>query len=319
MQIVIQEFEEPGEVTAAVSPARIEIIPTESGRFCENFASLDFPRLTLRSYRESLSRLAHATRPPDRAYIGFLPDETLAPVVVDGLDVDAHAIVQFGSARDSIHRSFSRTGWANLSVSHSDLDALNAGIGGRDLTAGAAPRLLVPDKERLRRLRSLHAGVIALAAHSPEFLAEAELARSVEESVIEVLVDCLTSLEQRRHSPTQLRHTKVLARFREFLEANMDRPLYLPEVCAAVGVSHRALSYCCQDFLGMPPKRYFFLRRMYMARRALVEADRHSATVTEVATRHGFWEFGRFAAQYKVLFGETPSATLRKEKDNLPA
>jgi len=312
MRIVVEEFAEPGEVTAAVDPSRLEIIPTGPGQFSDKFVSLDLPRLTLRSFRESLPRLAHVTRPPDRAYIGFLPDEACGAVVVDGLDVDVGAIVQFGSTRDSIHRSFARTGWANLSVSHSDLDALNSGLDGNDLAAGAAPRLLLPSKARMHTLRSLHARAIALATDSPDFLAEPELVRSVEDSVVEALIDCLTGLEQRRQSPAQLRHTKVLARFREFLEANMDRPLYLPEVCAAVGVSHRALSYCCHDFLGMPPKRYFFLRRMHMARRALVEEEPRSATVTEVATRHGFWEFGRFAVQYKTLFGELPSATLRR-------
>jgi AraC-like DNA-binding protein len=36
------------------------------------------------------------------------------------------------------------------------------------------------------------------------------------------------------------------------------------------------------------------------------------ATVSDVAARWGFYQFGRFAAQYRQLFGETPSATLRR-------
>ncbi|MFD2500918.1 hypothetical protein ACFSTI_21320 [Rhizorhabdus histidinilytica] len=34
--------------------------------------------------------------------------------------------------------------------------------------------------------------------------------------------------------------------------------------------------------------------------------------MTEIACRWGFYQFGRFAAQYRRLFGELPSETLRK-------
>jgi AraC family ethanolamine operon transcriptional activator len=36
--------------------------------------------------------------------------------------------------------------------------------------------------------------------------------------------------------------------------------------------------------------------------------------VTDVATFHGFFELGRFAGEYKALFGEPPSETLQKAR-----
>ena len=35
------------------------------------------------------------------------------------------------------------------------------------------------------------------------------------------------------------------------------------------------------------------------------------ATVTRIATDHGFYELGRFASRYRAVYGERPSETLR--------
>jgi AraC-like DNA-binding protein len=54
---------------------------------------------------------------------------------------------------------------------------------------------------------------------------------------------------------------------------------------------------------------------MHLARRALLRADPAAATVTGIATDHGFWELGRFSVEYRALFGEMPSASLRRAPD----
>jgi AraC-like DNA-binding protein len=105
----------------------------------------------------------------------------------------------------------------------------------------------------------------------------------------------------------------VMQRFERFLNDNPGRPIYINEVCAAVGVSARTLSLRCSERLGMSPHRYLFLRRMHQVRRVLVRSDPTTTTVTDVATDHGFWELGRFSVAYRGLFGESPSTTLRRQ------
>jgi AraC-like DNA-binding protein len=61
----------------------------------------------------------------------------------------------------------------------------------------------------------------------------------------------------------------------------------------------------------MGPKQYLLRRRMNLARQDLRQADASTTTVTAIAANLGFWSFGRFATDYKALFGEMPSTTLR--------
>ena len=131
------------------------------------------------------------------------------------------------------------------------------------------------------------------------------------------LITCLkegTSITMSRNS---LRHTAIIARFEELLAAKCDQPLYLADICAEIGVCERTLRSSCVRHLGMGPVRYLSLRRMHLAHRALVVADKTKQTVAEIATRVGFWELGRFAVEYRALFGETPSASLRRPPEEM--
>jgi AraC-like DNA-binding protein len=49
------------------------------------------------------------------------------------------------------------------------------------------------------------------------------------------------------------------------------------------------------------------------------EPDPAKASVTRLATDYGFWELGRFSVAYQALFGESPSASLRKPSNALGA
>jgi transcriptional regulator GlxA family with amidase domain len=172
-----------------------------------------------------------------------------------------------------------------------------------------------PNPDLMSRLTRLHGTVGLIAKTSPTLLELPEVSRALEQQLVHLMVRCLTEGDSSKITAGGLRRDAIIARFEAFLEANPDTPLYLPEICAAVGAGERTLRIVCQEHLGMGPIRYLALRRMHLVRRALSRAD-SSTTVTQIATDHGFWELGRFSVNYRTMFGETPSATLHRLPDD---
>jgi AraC family ethanolamine operon transcriptional activator len=88
--------------------------------------------------------------------------------------------------------------------------------------------------------------------------------------------------------------------------------LSAPALCAEIGVSQRTLEYAFRERLGTSPMEFIRRLRMHTARRALLAAQPGGTTVTEIAMTLGFYQLGRFAAEYRASFGELPSATLTR-------
>jgi AraC-like DNA-binding protein len=162
----------------------------------------------------------------------------------------------------------------------------------------------------------LHETASRLAKNAPDILANAEVARAIEQALIEVIILCLAGVDPADTRSAHRRHQAVMRRLEGVLEASFREPLYMTELCRAAGASYRTLRDCCQEHLGMSPKRYLWLRRMHLARRALRKADAETTTVTEIATNYGFWELGRFSVTYRSLFGEPPSTALRRPPED---
>jgi AraC-like DNA-binding protein len=95
----------------------------------------------------------------------------------------------------------------------------------------------------------------------------------------------------------------------EYAEA-IEREPTISEMCRAAHVSERRLRDAFTEAFGIPPSRYFRYRSLAHARRTLTGAATPPRTVSGIASDLGFRNFGRFASQYNMTYGELPSATL---------
>jgi AraC-like DNA-binding protein len=304
-------FADPQQYQAAIRGATVEVLPATGGNFRAKLMQIDFHRLWLQRGRESLPRIMNGPAHADRAGIEF-PIGTDQPIVRHrGIDVAPGEIV-FADTDTVSRRSFASCDWGSMSLTLADLAMAGRALVGRELTRPSAMCVTRPAPALMTHLLTLHAGAAELAETAPEKLAHPQVARSLEQGLTRAMVRCLAEGTPVKIRAATCRHSAVMARFEELLEANMYESLYVAEICAAIGVTARMLRVCCHEYLGMGPVRYLWLRRMHLARRALLLADSMTATVTGIATGHGFWELGRFSVEYRALFGESPSTTLQR-------
>jgi AraC-like DNA-binding protein len=102
-----------------------------------------------------------------------------------------------------------------------------------------------------------------------------------------------------------------------WLRGHLSEPIDLELLASIAGVRPRTLESHFKTFLGTTPLGWLRRTRFAKARREL-ESGRADATVTRIALANGFNQLGRFAVEYRLIFGEAPSATLRRSRSHSP-
>ncbi len=78
------------------------------------------------------------------------------------------------------------------------------------------------------------------------------------------------------------------------------------------GVCVRTLRDAFRRCTGKSPSRFLRCLRLRQVRERLLDLGPGETTVTDEAVAMGFTELGRFSGEYRRVFGELPSATLRR-------
>jgi AraC family ethanolamine operon transcriptional activator len=97
----------------------------------------------------------------------------------------------------------------------------------------------------------------------------------------------------------------------ELLRSPEHFSLSIPEMAKLANVPERTFRLICTERFGMSPRRLFMLRQYDNVRRDLLHASK-SENVSQIASRHGIWEWGRFAVRYRRIYSESPSETLAR-------
>jgi AraC family transcriptional regulator, ethanolamine operon transcriptional activator len=155
---------------------------------------------------------------------------------------------------------------------------------------------------------------------TPGLLIDREQARDALRDVLLNVIgsNCVAGLLPPKASITYIDRHRLVKRVRDFALAHQDEPLSIPQLCVAFHVSRRTLQYAFQDVCGISPGAYLRFLRLNGVRRALRAPERYFLDVQDLAAQWGFWHPSQFACDYKKLFGERPSDTLRRRAELLP-
>jgi AraC family ethanolamine operon transcriptional activator len=171
--------------------------------------------------------------------------------------------------------------------------------------------LLFADSAHRQRCIGALSQVVEFGLRHPEHLADRPFAKVLEDDCIDALLTHLGP-DSARPKETPSRRYQALRCAVRYLRDHPAEPVSLRQLCKVTGVSDRALETAFKETFNLTPKAYITLTRLHGVRRTLSEAGPAETNVTEIATRWGFLHLGRFAQNYRELFGESPSITLQR-------
>lgn len=304
-------FANPDDYRAAVGARSINFVVTGGGEFNASLTWLNLRRLHMLRGYENLPRIAFISLPPAHAFVSF-PTNASARLTSGGFGLKFGDVV-FHSRGERTHQRIDGAGqWGLVSLPPEQLAACGRALTGKKIVSPPEGRMLRPSWSAAKRLLRLHSKACRLAETRHELISNVEVARALEQELLHALVNCLTADDVSGNLRRVRHHADIMVRFEDALVEHHEPLLNLSALCSAIDVPERTLRACCAEFLGMSPARYHLLRRLNMARSALLRADPETTSVAGIARRHQFSQLGRFAVAYRGVFGEMPSFTLRR-------
>lgn len=132
-------------------------------------------------------------------------------------------------------------------------------------------------------------------------------------SIVELLARTLVSTQPQRHAKASLdRPRQLIYKAEDLYGQHANQPLHIGQLCRELGVSERTLRNAFYKLTDSSPHAYLKTQRLNQVHRELRDSDPGEVQIKQLAYANGFYHLGHFSQDYKQLFGELPSETLRQ-------
>jgi AraC family ethanolamine operon transcriptional activator len=147
--------------------------------------------------------------------------------------------------------------------------------------------------------------------HLVKAIKQCELPASniVANHIAELIIKSVLSSATNIHYKLASNRGKVFQKAKEIIHSNYENPINVAILCKEIGTSERNLRYAFKEYSGLSPKKFMTHYKLNKVRKLLYTGKYEK--VVEAANEVGFWHTGKFAADYKILFGEFPSEMLK--------
>ena len=135
----------------------------------------------------------------------------------------------------------------------SSLRLASKALTGTKIMSPPEGRVLRPSRGAASRFLRLHSKVCRLVETRLELIANPEVARALQQELLQALINCLTAGDACGNPKRKQHHADIMIRFEEALAVYGEPHLNLPALCSAIGVPERTLRMCSAEFLGMSP------------------------------------------------------------------
>ena len=176
---------------------------------------------------------------------------------------------------------------------------------GMDFESRLKKYLLIDPKQERAFLEFLHFWIHYFLTNDTQNLLPQDYEK-IEEDILLTLFGFITIDRQVSRSVN-----KILKEARNIIERSLELDLKLADLATHLGVSQRTLEYTFKKNLGMTPKSYQQILRLYAVRNELKHTASTTKKVSDTALKYAFFHMGHFASEYKKVFGESPLQTLK--------
>jgi hypothetical protein len=190
----VSTFTDPDAYHAAIRHTHAEGIVTGRGQFRAELTLVRLNRVSLHRGEEALPRLTYSAVDPALFLIAF-PVHRDQQLYVGGLEMVHGDIFAFRAGTESYNRMAAGCRWGTIFLTHEDIAAAAEAIVARELTAPPVTHRIMPPPGVLNRLLNLHEAAGHLAKTAPDILVKPEVARAMDQAVVEAMVGCLASDE----------------------------------------------------------------------------------------------------------------------------